>query len=96
MTREAYWARDPGCPGEYTQLAEIIDHTWEVATRDDMSDEFEKPRTALLEPRDVAMARVSSPVPGDGSNGQLLEEGKAGSRVRRQDVGILRRLSDSF
>ncbi|UJO20152.1 High-affinity methionine permease [Fulvia fulva] len=96
VTREAYWARDPGCPGEYVQLAEIIDHTWEVATREDMSDEFEKPRTALLEHRSTPMMRMSSPSKGDGSDGQLLEEGKAGGRVRDQDVGIPRRLSDSF
>ena len=61
-----------------------------------MSDEFEKPRATLLEPRDMPMMRMSSTSNVDGSDGQLLEEGKAGPHVRNQDVGIPRRLSDSF
>lgn len=43
VTRQAYWKPDPHCPGEYIQLAEKIDHTWEIAIPEDMSYEFDKP-----------------------------------------------------
>lgn len=33
VTRQPYWAADPHCPGEYVQLAEVIDHTWEIPIR---------------------------------------------------------------
>lgn len=47
VTREAYWAKDPHMPGEYVQIAEIIDHTWEVEAPDGMDDdEFGKPGAA--------------------------------------------------
>ncbi|CZT18069.1 uncharacterized protein RCC_03907 [Ramularia collo-cygni] len=39
VTREAYWAKDPDCPGEYVQLAEIIDHTWEVGAPEGLEDD---------------------------------------------------------
>ncbi|KAF2207524.1 hypothetical protein CERZMDRAFT_107794 [Cercospora zeae-maydis SCOH1-5] len=33
VTRQPYWTQDPDCPGEYVQLAEVIDHTWEIPIR---------------------------------------------------------------
>merc|ERR1711939_996797 len=50
VTRQAYWAQDPDCPGEYVQRAEIIDHTWLITARgDNMSDGFAEPTAALDE-----------------------------------------------
>ncbi|KAK4506042.1 hypothetical protein PRZ48_004007 [Zasmidium cellare] len=46
VTRQAYWKPDPHCPGEYIQIAEKIDHTWEIAVPEDMSYEFDKPLNA--------------------------------------------------
>lgn len=43
VTRQAYWKPDPDYPGEYIQIAERIDHNWEVSVPDDMSHEFDKP-----------------------------------------------------
>jgi amino acid transporter len=40
VTREAYWMQDPNYPSEYLQQAEIIDVTWQITPRDDMSEEF--------------------------------------------------------
>lgn len=41
VIREPYWTKDPDCEGEYVQLAEIIDHTWEVPTRLKVFDDVE-------------------------------------------------------
>lgn len=40
VTREAYWMQDPGCPGEYVQVAEIIDQSFEIKDRKADSDGF--------------------------------------------------------
>ena len=42
VLREAYWVRDPECEGEYVQLAEIIDHTWEIPKRGMGWDDVER------------------------------------------------------
>lgn len=33
VTRQAYWMEDPGCEGEYVQVAEVIDRSFEVKKR---------------------------------------------------------------
>lgn len=38
VTREAYWMEDPGCKGEYVQVAEIIDQSFEIKERDHLGN----------------------------------------------------------
>lgn len=33
VTRHAYWMEDPGCKGEYVQVAEVIDQSFEIKER---------------------------------------------------------------
>jgi amino acid transporter len=40
VSRRAYCERDPDCPDEYVQRAEIIDHTWVITASDQMPDGF--------------------------------------------------------
>ena len=43
VSRTAYWIEDPDCDNghvEYVQDLEVIDHTWQITARANMSDEF--------------------------------------------------------
>ncbi|KPI45401.1 High-affinity methionine permease [Cyphellophora attinorum] len=40
VSRRAYCEKDPDCPTEYVQRAEIIDHTWIITASDQMPDGF--------------------------------------------------------
>lgn len=55
VTRQAYWSKDPDCPGEYIQLAEVIDHSWEVVERLHSADDLEF-QVAETGPREKAPA----------------------------------------
>ena len=33
VNRTPFWMKDPDCPSEYVQQAEIIDHTWQIRPR---------------------------------------------------------------
>ena len=80
---------DPNCPSEYLQQAEIIDVTWQITPRDDMSEDF----TSLVDLKSgSAVHQRSVPVSRDG---RKLEAG----RDEREGTGPIRdsrRLSDSF
>lgn len=101
VSREAYWIPDPDCDGEFLQLAEIIDHQWQISLRQDMSEDFTETKTVESETEDGYV-----PEQQQGSLGaknfdvNRLEQGRGvregESRVRRGPVASARRLSDSF
>ena len=101
VTREAYWMRDPDCPSEYVQQAEIIDHTWQITPRHDMSEEFATPQAPMSETKDSFVTRQRQVVDSDISSD--IEEGRSGtlgswsaSRSTPVRGGGARRFSDSF
>ncbi|KAK4542948.1 hypothetical protein LTR36_005946 [Oleoguttula mirabilis] len=94
VNREAYWMPDRDCPSEYIQQAEIIDHTWQITPRHDMSQEFELPKTELEETKERFLIRRRGADNSNESDG--LENGRDRRRPQRGPVSGERRLSDGF
>jgi hypothetical protein len=90
VTREAYWMPDPNCPNEYLQQAEIIDVTWQITPRDDMSEDF----TSLQDLKNSSVVRHRAIASSD--NSRHLEAGRDARREGDGPVSNSRRLSDSF
>ena len=93
--RTPFWTKDPDCPSEYVQVAEIIDHTWEIRVRNGLGTGFEDSD----EPKDATTTRQREADPFDNSS----EEGRAGRRPsrwnfrgRNNTMGDGRRLSGGF
>lgn len=79
VTKYVYLAQDPDEPGEYVQRAETVDHTWEVITGDNMSDNFAQQPSegeSVMKERYVATQRQAPASDGDsifggGGRGQV-------------------------
>jgi amino acid transporter len=91
VTREAFWMPDPDCPNEYVQQAEIIDVTWQITPRDNMSDGFS---TSLVDLKNPSIVTERDVV--DGDNGSQLEASRSSKHFEQGPVSGARRLSDSF
>ncbi|KAI7718635.1 hypothetical protein KC353_g3633 [Hortaea werneckii] len=95
VRREAYWEPDPQDPGEYVEKAEIIDHAWEITSRDNMSETFS---VEVEEAKDVIVRRQPLDSEFNRSNGSEEPRGQqvAIPRPVHGPVSSARRLSDSF
>jgi amino acid transporter len=89
VTRQAYWMQDPDCPSEYVQRAEVINHSWPITARDNMSDHFADAPTPDEAKGGLFSRRRPAP-PSDDSS--IFEMSKPG----RGPVTGARRLSDGF
>ena len=88
VTREAYWTPDPDCKSlEYTQQAEIVDITWQITPRDNMSEDF----TSLVEMKQPTVVHHRSVASNRGSRRDVSPLRDGGGMDRGS-----RRLSDSF
>ncbi|KAK3721139.1 hypothetical protein LTR37_003429 [Vermiconidia calcicola] len=98
VRREAYWAPDPDFTHEYVQLAEIVDHTWQIKPRDGMCDDFVQPEAGAVgmeEPLVTECQRAANI-----EDGPMLETGRDGgwnmNRNQRDLESRMRRASDGF
>lgn len=86
------WKPDIDYPGEYIQQAEIIDHTWQITLRSDMSNDFGEVKSFFVtQEREVNyISYASSELERGGGN--------TGSDTRGRWVPVAnaRRLSDNF
>ena len=98
VTREAYWAPDPDYPSEYVQKAEIVDLTWQITARDDMSEDFPLAQDGFYEIKgSFASERPIRLHHQPSSQIERLGDGRQGAaQSPRVPTTSSRRLSDSF